>query len=288
MQALAGTAIEFSPDHLTDDFVKWIFEPPSMAAAEPQAPEAPAGPLDVESAYAAAWNEMSQDPEFVKESQQRGYTFEQGLAEFRRMQESPLAAGLDGAVSQDLKVDYAVSREPDAFVHQLNGAPILRIPLSVEGAALASDRAEAILYGVFIVVDVLSVVAAAAGVYVAQAKEALAKSMQGLLQRFLRLITTTEKAQRLQRLKEAGDKIGIITRVLGWLRGSVNLKDVVGAFLSKQSWWKRALMVIQFLASVALLIASAGASLAAKLVQLAASILVLLADVAFFVVAVTS
>jgi hypothetical protein len=288
MQTLGRTGISYSPDHLTDDFVKWLVEPPTQPPPELPALEAPAEPVDLESAFAAAWKEMNQDPQFVKEAQDRGYTFEQGLADFRRNQAAPLAAGLDGTVSHDLTVQYTVSREPDAFVHQLSGTPFLRIPYAVEGAALLSDRAQAVMYGVFVVIDVLSVVAAAAGVYITQAKEALQKSMQGLLHRFLSLFTTTANAQKLQRLKEAGDKLGVITKVLASLRGSVNLMDVLKAFLSEQSWWKKALMVAQFAASIALLVASAGASLAAKVVQLAASIVMLLADVTFFVVAVTS
>lgn len=287
MKTFGSTGISYSPDHFTDEFVKWLIEPPAQPPSPRELPvlEVAAGPVDLESAFKAAWQEMSQDPAFAQRANDQEYA--KALEDFRRQQAAPLPAGLDGTVAQNLKNEYTVSREPNAFVHQLNGTPILRIPHTVEGAPLLSDRATVVIQGVVVVIDVLSVFAAAAGVYYVRAADTV-RRMQTVLDRFLNLFTTTANAQELQRLTAAGDKVGVITKVLSLLRGCGNLKDVLGAFLSSQPWWQQALMVVQLLASVALLVASAGASLAAKIVQLTASIVVLMADAALFVAAVTT
>jgi len=286
MESLAQTGISYSDEHLTGEFVQWLVDTTIRPQASIVLMSAPPPPsADLEAAVRAAWKELEEDPRFVAEAQRRNYNADQALADLRRRMEQPVTATLDQRIAAKLTLKYTVTREKRAFVHRVNGTPILMIP---PAQAAVSANARATLYAIYVVVDVLSVVAAAAGVYITQGKEALSKSLATPLQRFLTWIGgNTAEAAELERLQKAGKKVDVIVKVLSWLRGTVNLKEVVTAFFDSLRWWEKAVTVVQFVASITVTIASFGASLTVKLVQLGAAIAVLFADVVLLVGALT-
>ena len=136
----------------------------------------------------------------------------------------------------------------------------------------------------FIVVDVLSVIAAVAGVVVAYNKEVVAKALKGVLGAFRKLFNSTT-VRRMKELAKQKKFLDIIFKILAMLRGKTSLKDVVVRFASSLGAWKKALAVIQLVAAIGLAIASAGATLTASFVALSASLTILGTDIAELVFA---
>ena len=285
MRAFSGQGVLFSDQHFSEETIAWLLQSPRemRAQALPPAPKVVQNTPD--SAYAAAWAEMSKDPELMKAVQQAGYSQDKGLADFSKAIAAPLSNSADMQLRASLKVDYVTTVEDGKFVHRLNGEPILSIPSNLDSAAAASANAEAIMYAIFMVIDVVCIVIAAVGVSVTVQKNALAKTLQTPLQRFLRVFTTTAAAAELKQLEETGKKLEMIMKILTWLRGSTNLKDVFKLFLKSLSRIQIAIAVVQLIAAVLLMIATAGASLAAKILQLAAAIALFITDVVSFVLA---
>jgi len=285
MRAFSGQGVLFSDQHFSEETIAWLLQSPRemRAQALPPAPKVVQNTPD--SAYAAAWAEMSKDPELMKAVQQAGYSQDKGLADFSKAIAAPLSNSADMQLRASLKVDYVTTVEDGKFVHRLNGEPILSIPSNLNSAATASANAEAIMYAIFMVIDVVCIVIAAVGVSVTVQKNALAKTLQTPLQRFLRVFTTTAAAAELKQLEETGKKLEMIMKILTWLRGSTNLKDVFKLFLKSLSRIQIAIAVVQLIAAVLLMIATAGASLAAKILQLAAAIALFITDVVSFVLA---
>ena len=290
MKEHGDTGVFYSNEYFTEEMVDWLLQSPrqkvlvSKEEGLPTQIETTEG--NAESVFASAWAEMSQDPEFVKAVKQRNYTADQALADFNAAIAASIPNEVDKRLSSALAVDHITEIEDDEFVHYVNGERILAIPKSVDSAALVSANAEAVLYAIFIVIDVLSVVAAAASINVYVNKTRVAKSLQGPLVGFLKRFLNPTAVAELKRLQAAGDKIALILKVLAWLRGSVNLNTVVTTFLESMSYFEIVVAVLQLLASIGLLLATAGASFAAKVLQLAASIVLLVADVVAFVLAI--
>ena len=90
----------------------------------------------------------------------------------------------------------------------------------------------------------------------------------------------------LKQLQQKGEALTLTIRVLSMLRGSTNMRQVVMTFLSSMSKLEKGIAVVQFLASIALMVGTAGTSYAAKLAQLGAAVAMLLADTAAFIIAV--
>jgi hypothetical protein len=143
---------------------------------------------------------------------------------------------------------------------------------------MVSANADAVVYGLFLAVDVLSIIAAAASIKVFVQKEKLAKSLQRPLRGFLQRLFNPAAVKELKRLEQAGKHIELIRKVLGFLRGSTNLNSVVGTFLSSLSWIDKAVAVLQLIASILQLIGTGGASLAARILTLAGAIAMFIAD----------
>ena len=120
-------------------------------------------------------------------------------------------------------------------------------------------------------------------VSVAVQKTRLAKSLQGPLGGFLKKLMNPAAVRELKRLEALGENLEMVKKVLFWLRGTTNLKTVVGAFLESLSWVDYAIAIVQLVASVLLLIGTGGASMAAKIMQLGAAVALFLADLVGFV-----
>ena len=289
MKEYGNTGVFYSSEYFTKDMIDWLLQSPSqkdLVAKEEGLPtQIEAAEVSVESAFEAAWAEMSKDQEFVRAVQQRNYTADQGLADFRSAIVAPISSALDKQLSSALTVDYVTKIQDGNFVHYLDGEKILAIPQSAEAAALVSDYAEATMYGIFVVIDVLSVLAAAAGITVCVNKSEVTKGLQGVLKKFLQQLKNPKYVIILKQLQEKGDKIALIQKVVLWLRGSTDLKAVIKKFFESMSLLDRAVAVVQLLASILLLLGTAGASFAVKVLQLAAAIAFLLTDVAKFVLA---
>lgn len=290
MKKYSTNGVLYSDEYFTEEIVDWLLQSPMQKVLVSKEEELPTHieltEANVETAFASAWAEMSKDQEFVKTAQQHNYTADKGLSDFQAAVAAPVTSEIENWVSEALAVKYEVKFQDETFVHYLNGEQILAIPKSVDSAAVISSNAEAVMNAIFIVIDVMSVVAAAASINVSVKKDRIAKSLKGPLKGFFKKLLNPGSVKELKRLQEAGEKIVLIQKVLAWLRGSVNLKTVLMTFFESMSRWEKAIAVLQFLASVALLLATAGASFAAKVLQLGAAIAILIADTAAFILAV--
>lgn len=282
LKAFKVQGVRFSDQYFTEETVEWLLKSPKEPVLEALPPEAPPVERSPEQAFAEAWDDISKDPELAQALGKANYSQQKGQSEFVSAIAAPLAVEADTKLVGALKVDYATKLEDGTYVHRLNGLPILMIPSSVESAPRVSANADAVLYGLFLVVDVLSIVAAAASVKVFVQKEKVAKSLQGPLKGFLKRLFNPAAVAELKKLEEAGKKLELIRKVLGFLRGSTNLKAVLGTFLSSLSWIDKAVAVLQLIASILLLIGTGGASFAAKVISLAGAIVMFIADLVAF------
>ncbi|MCI0683797.1 MAG: hypothetical protein L0Y71_16960 [Gemmataceae bacterium] len=279
--AFPKLGVKYSDKYFTEETIAWLLRAPKPKVSLKGLPPAAEARVAYtpESALAAAWAELAADPQFQRAIKKKGYSKDQAQADFAKAIAKPLPRTADRALGASLKIDYQTRVDDGRYVHLLNGRPILAIPTGVKAAATVSANTDVILYGCFIVIDVLSVVAAAASIKVVVRKEKLAKFLQKPLVGFFRKLTNPTAVGQLNRLTKAGKKIDVILKILGMLRGSVNLKTVVETFLKSLSWVDKAIAVLQLIGSILLLIGSAGASFAAKVVQLAGAIAFLIADI---------
>ena len=275
--------IQYSADFFAEETIELMLQPPQeLVTAEMPATVAGA-PQSSDAAIAAAWQELAQDPGFQKIVKEKNYTEDQAKAQFARGIAAPLSTSADTKLGESLKVSYEKKVENGDFVHLLNGERILTIPGNMNAAPVASANADAIIYGCFIVIDVLSIIAAAASVSVAVQKTKVAKSLQGPLKGFFKRLMNPAAVRELKRLEELGKKLDLIQRVLVALHGTTNLRTVIGAFLQSLSWLDYGIAIVQLIASVLLLIGTAGASLAAKILQLAGAVAMFIADLVGFI-----
>jgi hypothetical protein len=276
--------IQYAADFFTEETISLMLQTPQEVPLTATADdEAAAGAATAEAAVDLAWAELADDPDVQKAIAEKKLTQAQLKTDLANAVAAPLGPKVDTRLEAALKVDYQTRLENGAYVHLLNGQPILTIPASANSAPIVSANADAIIYGCFLVIDVLSIVAAAASVHVELNKTKVAKSLQGPLGGFLKRLMNPAAVRELQRLEKAGKKLDLIKKVLFWLRGSTNLKTVVGTFLKSLSWLDYAVAVVQLVASVLLLIGTGGASLAAKVMQLAAAVALFIADLIAFI-----
>lgn len=276
--------IQYSADFFSDDTIALMLQSPQETAlAETAVDETAAGAATVDAAIATAWAEFADDPDVQKAIQQEKLSKDQLKARLESAMAAPLAPQADTQLGAMLKVNYETRMENGAYVHLLDGQPILTIEAKTPSAPMVSANADAIIYGCFLVIDVLSIIAAAASVSVAVNKTKVAKSLQGPLNGFFKRIMNPAAVRELKRLEELGKKLDLIKKVLFWLRGSTNLKTVIGTFLKSLSLLDYAVAIVQLGASVLLLIGTGGASLAAKVMQLGAAIALFIADLVAFI-----
>ncbi len=290
--------VSYSGDHFSSEFIDLLVQSPTGMLL---GAEAPAGPDTIEltndtpeSAFTRAWTELTADPKFAAALESQGHNLDTALAEFNRRLAAPVPAALDHQVAGILTTTYQVRSEADGFVHYVDDKPILTIKNTVASAPLVSSHAEIALKVVFVVVDVLSVVAAIAGVVIETQKNALAKAVQPSLKQVIKGFFSRSAAQefqglkdRLKGVKKTEETVKLIQTVLAKLRGGASLKDVVTAFLSSQSPLEIAFDIVQLLASIALILATAGSALVAKVVQLAVAIAFLVGDAIALAVALS-
>lgn len=276
-----SVGIQYSTDFFTEDTIALMLEPP--AKAPPAELVAAPAPTSLEAAVSAAWALLGDDANVQKAIKEKKLTEGQAKAQLTTGIAAPLAATADATLDAALKVEYQTRVENGDFVHLLNGERILTIPGSVKSAPMVSANADAIMYGCFLVIDVLSIIAAAASVSVAVQKTKLAKVLQGPLGGFFKRLMNPATVRELKALEKLGKKLDLIQRVLVLLHGSTNIKTVVGAFLHSLSWLDYSIAIVQLVASVLLLIGTAGASLAAKILQLAGAVAMFIADLVGFI-----
>jgi len=163
-------------------------------------------------------------------------------------------------------------------VHTVNSETVLAIPRDLDRAPLASGRAEVWPKAVFVAIDVLFLAAAAEGVYPPIAKAKLAPKLRGVTGGFVRLFNL-KAAREMKRLVDQEKYPEVILRVLRGLRGTTNVTKIVGIMVDSMSVWEKCLAALQLVASVALIVATGGASLAARIVQFGAALAILATDV---------
>lgn len=290
MKLHSHQGVKYSSDFFDEDIIGLLLKPSAEVAKMPASVDLAARLAGVEvseaTAFTAAWDEVASDPELSEALKHASYTKEKGLSEFQSNLSKALPASMQKQLNQNLRVDYKVVSENDSLVHYVDGEVALEIPLSVDSAQKTSSNGEAALNAIFIVIDCLSIAAAIASINVHVNKSKIAKSLKNPLKRFIATLFNAKNVRELERLKKAGDNWLLIQRILSSLRGTANLRVLVTTFFSAMSRFEKAVAVVQFLASLALMIATAGGSYGAKLAQLGAAVTLLLADVAAFVISV--
>lgn len=282
-----NTGIQYAADFFAEDTIALMLQPPQALTLEEMVMGVAAPPDTPEAAVAAAWAELADDADFQKAISEKNLTEAQATAALVSGIAAPMGATLDTTLADTLKVNYETRVENGNYVYLLDGERILTISGSMDSAPMVAANADAILYGCFLVIDVLGIVAAAASVSVAVQKSKMAKSLQGPLGGFFKKVMNPTAVRELKRLEQLGEKLELIKKVLFWLRGTTNLKTVVGTFLQSLSWIDYAVAIIQLVASVLLLIGTGGATMAAKIMQLGAAIAMFLADLVGFIRALT-
>lgn len=282
-----NTGIQYAADFFAEDTIALMLQPPQALTLEEMVMGVAAPPDTPEAAVAAAWAELADDADFQKAVSEKNLTEAQATATLVSGIATPMGATLDTTLADTLKVNYEARVENGDYVYLLDGERILTISGSMDSAPMVAANADAILYGCFLVIDVLGIVAAAASVSVAVQKSKLARSLQGPLGGFFKKVMNPTAVRELKRLEQLGEKLELIKKVLFWLRGTTNLKTVVGTFLQSLSWIDYAVAIIQLVASVLLLIGTGGATMAAKIMQLGAAIAMFLADLVGFIRALT-
>ncbi|TXH76399.1 hypothetical protein [Thiobacillus sp.] len=282
-----NTGIQYAADFFAEDTIALMLQPPQALTLEEMVMGVAAPPDTPEAAIAAAWAELADDADFQKAVSEKNFTEAQATATLASSIAAPMGATLDAKLADMLKVNYETRVENGNYVYLLDGERILTISGSMDSAPMVAANADAILYGCFLVIDVLGIVAAAASVSVAVQKSKMAKSLQGPLGGFFKKVMNPTAVRELKRLEQLGEKLELIKKVLFWLRGTTNLKTVVGTFLQSLSWIDYAVAIIQLVASVLLLIGTGGATMAAKIMQLGAAIAMFLADLVGFIRALT-
>lgn len=282
-----STGIQYAADFFAEDTIALMLQPPQALTLEEMVMGMAAPPDTPEAAVAAAWAELADDADFQKAVSEKHFTEAQATATLVSGIAAPMGATLDTTLADTLQVNYETRIENGNYVYLLDGERILTISGGMESAPMVAANADAILYGCFLVIDVLGIVAAAASVSVAVQKSKMAKSLQGPLGGFFKKVMNPTAVRELKRLEQLGEKLELIKKVLFWLRGTTNLKTVVGTFLQSLSWIDYAVAIIQLVASVLLLIGTGGATMAAKIMQLGAAIAMFLADLVGFIRALT-
>lgn len=282
-----NTGIQYAADFFAEDTIALMLQPPQALNLEEMVMGVAAPPDTPEAAVATAWAEFADDADFQKAVSEKHFTEAQATATLVSGIAAPMGATLDANLADTLQVNYETRVENGNYVYLLDGERILTISGGMESAPMVAANADAILYGCFLVIDVLGIVAAAASVSVAVQKSKMAKSLQGPLGGFFKKVMNPTAVRELKRLEQLGEKLELIKKVLFWLRGTTNLKTVVGTFLQSLSWIDYAVAIIQLVASVLLLIGTGGATMAAKIMQLGAAIAMFLADLVGFIRALT-
>jgi hypothetical protein len=290
MKLQADNGVKYSSDFFDEDIIELLFQPPTetdeLTGTGDFAVQPDADAIDEETAFAMAWDEISNDPELAEALKQSGYSKEKGLSDFHAGLSKNVPASMQKQLTHNLKVDYKVVTENDAFVHYVDGEVALEIPLGLDAAPMASNNGEVALNVIFIVIDCLSIAAAIASINVHVNKSRIAKSLKNPLKKFIVKLVNTKNVRELERLSKAGESWLVLQKILSTLRGTVSLRTVVTTFFTSMSKIEKAIAVAQLLASLILMIATAGVSYAAKLAQLGAAVAMLLADVAAFVISV--
>ena len=286
MKLHATNTVEYSEEFFTEEMVDWLLSPPVDTETQPPRFGVAAGETDAAEAVDSAWEEVMQDPELAASLSDSGVSKRQVLAQLRTNLDASLTPGIDNKLAGELAVDYQVKEEDGKIVHYVDGEIAIRFPMLMAGARDSSANAEAVLNAIFIIIDCLTIAAAIASINVHVEKRRIAKSLKNPLKRFISTLLNTQNVQMLKQLQQKEKTYTLLIRVLSMARGSCNMRQVVSTFLSSMSKLEKAIAIVQFLASIGLMIGTGGTSYAAKLAQLGAAVAMLLADTAAFVIAV--
>jgi len=280
MRAFGKHGVKFSDKHFSQETLEWILHPPQVVTIPARPPVVPRTP---QSAFDIGWAQMLKDPEVKKAVVQMGYTKEKGFADFSKAVATPLSDTRVKQVTDALKVDYVTKVEDGNFIHLLNGKPILSIPTDIESAAAISLNVEAIIYGIFIAIDVISVVCTICNIYVSPNKGDLVRPLTTPLKQFMLELAHPFYVAELKRLKKAGEHAKLCILVLRKLNDTADTKLVLKTILGSMSPADWIVIGALFLGTLALLIASGGTWAGANWVVLAGMLLILVADVISFI-----
>jgi hypothetical protein len=238
---------------------------------------APDADASSQSLHEEAWNRMLKDPDFASAIKAQGLTMDEAHAKWQ--------AALAGPAGAATKMpDYTVTQTSDgAYVHHVDGQPVLRIEPTTPNAARQSQKIELLEQGAIVAIDTIILILAAIGVNVAMSPETKLATKTTIIKNSAGQIIG--KLDMFEEIANTTSKTDKAMKVARWLRSWPNFLDVVKEMFTEMSWWEKALIFVNLLASIALMLVTGGASLLAKIAALAFAAVVLLTDVATLIVA---
>lgn len=220
-----------------------------------------------EEAFRYAWAEMSNDPDFLNEVNKNGYEINHGLNKFISAIDAPIKNEVKTKLESTLMpLNYEIKLENDAFVHYCDGDKILHIPKVLLSANLLSSNIYIAVCWATVIFDVIAIICAVLGISISNKSKAVPKLIE-LLELPGTSASQRQIALEVGKLAREGKIIKLIQKVLAYIRGSYNLKDVIKTVIASASWWEILLCVLQVVAGVVLIIATDGCSIAAKVLQ---------------------
>jgi len=234
---------------------------------------------DFASIFPSVWDEIKTDPEISDLLKQSKLEKEEAFEAFKQMVSADLTDSvvkeLDKIYSGVLKRDYCVSYKDGYYMHTLNQSPILSIGGDFKDAETTSIEAEKAILWAFVILDMIFLICAAIGI---RLSETLRKTPPAILiQEGRRLLTGTSEAIRAAKILPPVDKVLKIVGIMRGFKGTI--KDVIKDLFSEMTFWEKARAIVNFMASVALLAVSGGASLSARIVSFGASLACFVNDI---------
>lgn len=281
MRTYGKQGVSFSEEYFTEETLSWLLQPP----AEKAAPVSEITPVEhtPESAYAAAWTAVMQEPELKQVAEEAGYTQEKGLAEFLEMLEAPLPEKIDEQMAAVLKVDYVSRVEDGKYVHRINGESILAIPTDIKDAATISLNIDAVFYGLFSLIDIFLIMCALCHVIVSPDKRTAANKLKGPLRRFLIKYSNPAYIAKLREWKTKGWYGHMMVSTLATLNDTADSKSTLETILDYLTPIQIIGIVLKVAAYILLAIASGGTALGYRLATLAAMVAFFIGDFLAFI-----
>lgn len=268
----------FSPETIDRFFSEDFGSAPLTSAKDSEALE----DMSLEQVFAQEWQNATKD-EFVEQALlEAGITQESAMVEFQTSLNQDLESGTDQNTKDNMKILLQMSEEDGSYIYTVDGEPVLTIPVTHEGALMARDNTKVAFRAAFVFFDAIMLIAAAINVKCYYDRQKLEKA--GFFKRLLNRIRPSHISQlrKIADYEKGAEKALFIARIL---RGFPGIKQIIMEMFSGMKKWEKALSLLNLTASIALLCASGGASLAAKIVSLTASFAVFTGDIVLLIAA---
>lgn len=291
MQRYGKSGVLFSDVYFSEESLALLLQPRDELQAERKSSSIepiskPPVEHTLESAFDVGWEEVIKDKELQEAIQQAGLTKENGFANYMMSLSAPMSAGEQEKLTDSLTSEYVVKEEDGKYVHYLKGERILAIPSDVESANEISLNAEAILYGIFVLIDILFLIAAICNVYVATAKEGFVKPLMGPKMRiFLLYISAPYYVNIFKKYYSLGKKVPMALEVIRGLFDSGQANFALSTFLDELKPLQVALAIAGMIGAMLLAVGTSGGAIIYKISLCVGALIILVVDILYFVTA---